>query len=110
MPDDCLVIQFSLGVVRLIPARFRVIPSENQCVIYFGCMRVWKITGGTFTENKADFGGFLYVEGDGTSSCMGASVVRHSGVDGGAIYAVDGAFLEWACDLVENKALVGPAM
>ena len=76
----------------------------------FGCARVSKITGGTFTKNKADFGGFLYVQGSGTSSCTGASVVEHSGIDGGAIYAVDGAVLEWACDLVKNKALVGPAM
>ncbi|CAN0330304.1 unnamed protein product [Ascophyllum nodosum] len=69
-----------------------------------------EITGGSFTENFADFGGFLYAEGDGITSCTEASVEGHEGVDGGAIYAVDGAVLEWACDLKENEALAGPAI
>ena len=50
------------------------------------------------------------MEGDGITSCTGASLVGHEGVDGGAIYAVDDAVIDWACDLVENKALAGPAM
>ncbi|CAN0008375.1 unnamed protein product, partial [Scytosiphon promiscuus] len=69
------------------------------------------ITGGDFTENSADFGGFLYKEGAGNASCSGTSVVsNHSGVDGGAIYAVEGASLEWGCDLSNNMALAGPAI
>ncbi|CAM9772969.1 unnamed protein product, partial [Ectocarpus sp. 12 AP-2014] len=68
------------------------------------------ITQGTFTNNKADFGGFLYKEGPGDASCTGASVEGHRGVDGGAVYAVEGAKLEWGCDLVNNSALAGPAM
>lgn len=69
-----------------------------------------QITGGTFTDNTADFGGFLYTEGDGLSSCKGASVVNHNAVDGGAIYAVEDAEVDWACHLVKNRALSGPAM
>ena len=69
-----------------------------------------QITGGIFTDNTADYGGFLYNNGKGTASCTNASILRHEGVDGGAIYAVDGATLEWACDLGENSALAGPAM
>ncbi|CAN0356022.1 unnamed protein product, partial [Ectocarpus sp. 12 AP-2014] len=68
------------------------------------------ITQGTFTNNEADFGGFLYKEGPGNASCTGASVVGHRGVDGGAVYAVEGAKLEWGCDLVDNYALAGPAI
>ncbi|CBJ26637.1 adhesin-like protein [Ectocarpus siliculosus] len=68
------------------------------------------ITQGTFTNNEADFGGFLYKEGPGNASCTGASVVGHRGVDGGAVYAVEGAKLEWGCDLVNNSALAGPAI
>lgn len=71
---------------------------------------VYQITGGTFTGNEADFGGFLYVEGDGATSCEGASVEENSGVDGGAIYAVDGATVNWSCHLINNEALSGPAM
>ncbi|CAM9293851.1 unnamed protein product, partial [Laminaria digitata] len=69
-----------------------------------------QITGGNFRSNKADFGGFLYKKGEGTASCEGASILGHEGVDGGAIYAVEDAVLDWACDLVDNKALAGPAM
>ncbi|CAB1103374.1 unnamed protein product [Ectocarpus sp. CCAP 1310/34] len=65
---------------------------------------------GTFTNNEADFGGFLYKEVPGNASCTGASVARHRGVDGGAVYAVEGAKLEWGCHLVNNSALAGPAM
>lgn len=69
-----------------------------------------QITGGNFTDNEADFGGFLYKEGPGNTSCTGASILGHTGVDGGAIYAVDKAVLDWACDLGNNLALAGPAM
>ncbi|CAM9462085.1 unnamed protein product, partial [Ectocarpus sp. 12 AP-2014] len=68
------------------------------------------ITQGTFTNNEADFGGFLYKEGPGNASCTNASVAGHRGVDGGAVYAVEGAKLEWGCDLVNNSALAGPAI
>lgn len=79
-------------------------PTEFQI-----CWRP-QITGGNFTKNEADFGGFLYKQGKGITSCEGASVLGHKGVDGGAIYAVDGATLEWECDLLRNSALVGSAM
>lgn len=68
------------------------------------------MTGGTYENNSADFGGFLYKEGEGSTSCSGASIEHHEGVDGGAIYAVDGAVLDWECDLIKNSALAGPAM
>lgn len=75
------------------------------------CTRcVHQITGGNFTGNMADDGGFLYKEGAGKASCSGASVVRSKGVDGGALCAVDGASLEWECNLVANSALSGSAM
>lgn len=69
-----------------------------------------QITGGNFTNNVADYGGFLYKEGEGETSCEGASILRHRGVDGGAIHAVDGAALDWACHIGENYALSGTAM
>lgn len=69
-----------------------------------------QISGGSFSSNEADFGGFLYKEGEGITTCTGANVSLHRGVDGGAIYAVDGATLEWMCDLKNNSALIGPAM
>ena len=69
-----------------------------------------QITGGTFANNKADYGGFLYKEGEGNTSCTGASILRHQGVDGGAIHAVDGAVLDWACNIGESSALAGPAV
>lgn len=69
-----------------------------------------QITGGTFSSNTADFGGFLYKEGKGTASCVGASIQDNKGVDGGAIYADEDATLDWACDLKGNFALAGPAM
>lgn len=69
-----------------------------------------QITGGTFVANEADLGGFLFKEGDGKATCTGASILGHKGVDGGAIYAVDGADLYWECDLINNEALSGPAM
>ncbi|CAN0483455.1 unnamed protein product, partial [Ectocarpus sp. 8 AP-2014] len=37
-------------------------------------------------------------------------VLQHEGIDGGAIYAIDGANLEWACHIRENSALIGPAI
>lgn len=55
----------------------------------------------------------MYKEGAGNATCTGGaatSVTGHRGVDGGAIYAVKGATLDWSCDLVENQALAGPAM
>ena len=85
-------------------------PVTSACIIFRPHMRGEKITGGIFTGSEADFGGFLYAEGDGITSCKGASIVKHTGVDGGAIYAVEDAVLDWACDLKENEALVGPAM
>ena len=69
-----------------------------------------QITGGNFSSNEADFGGFLHKEGDGTVSCEEASILLNKGVDGGAIHAVQDAVLDWACDLRENSALAGPAM
>lgn len=68
-----------------------------------------EITGGTFRRNKADFGGFLHTEGSGNATCSGALVQKNRGLDGGALYIV-GANLMLQCDLVENDALVGPAM
>ena len=78
--------------------------------LFSGMCVAFQITGGIFTENEADFGGFLYVKGEGNASCNGSSVERHRGVNGGAIYAVDEAVLYWACHLVDNKAFMGPAM
>lgn len=52
----------------------------------------------------------MFKDGDGSTSCSGASVERHTGVDGGAVYIVDDAVIEWECDLVGNSALSGPAM
>ena len=52
----------------------------------------------------------MYKEGEGNASCEGASILNHTGVDGGAIYVVEDAVLDWACDLEENIALAGPAM
>ncbi|CBJ33129.1 asn/thr-rich large protein family protein [Ectocarpus siliculosus] len=69
-----------------------------------------EITGGNFISNKADFGGFLYKAGEGNATCSGATVLQHEGIDGGAIYAIDGANLEWACHIRENSALIGPAI
>lgn len=69
-----------------------------------------QITGGEFTSNNADFGGFLYKDGSGNASCVGVTIEGHEALDGGAIYVVDDVELEWECDLVRNKALVGPAM
>lgn len=69
-----------------------------------------QITGGTFMRSTANFGGFLYAEGDGNTSCSGASVIENSGVDGGAIYAVEDVVVDWACHLIDKKALSGPAM
>lgn len=69
-----------------------------------------KITGGTFSANEADFGGFLYNRGVGVVSCTGGSVEGNQAVDGGGVYIVKNATLDWACDLKENTALSGPAM
>ena len=85
-------------------------PEKSTLRLISGMCVGFQITGGIFTENEADFGGFLYAQGEGKTSCNGSSVERHSGVDGGAIYAVDGAVLDWACHLKDNKAFMGPAM
>ena len=79
---------------------------------FYWCIHaiVSQITGGNFTRNTADFGGFLYVEGGAKAVCAGASVVGHRAIDGGAVYAAKNVVLDWACDLVENESLVGPAM
>lgn len=74
------------------------------------CVLSDQITGGTYRNNTADYGGFLYREGEGITSCTNASILQHHGVDGGAIHAVDGAELDWQCDLGNNTALAGPAM
>lgn len=52
----------------------------------------------------------MYKKGEGETSCKNASILQHEGVDGGAIHAVDGAELDWECDLGYNTALAGPAM
>ncbi len=70
----------------------------------------YKITGGAFLSNKADFGGFLYKKGVGSVSCAGASAEGNQAVDGGGVYAVENATLHWECDMVDNSALSGPAM
>lgn len=46
----------------------------------------------------------------GFTSCMGATVEGSTAVDGGGVYAVKGATVEWACDLSRNSALSGPGM
>lgn len=69
-----------------------------------------QITGGNFTDNEADFGGFLYKRGEGTASCSGAYIARNSALDGGALYVSDDATLDWQCDLNMNSALSGAAM
>lgn len=69
-----------------------------------------KITGGTFSGNNADFGGFLYNKGGGIVSCTGGLVEGNHAVDGGGVYVVENATLDWACDLTGNTALTGPGM
>ncbi|CAM9101274.1 unnamed protein product, partial [Laminaria digitata] len=69
-----------------------------------------QITGGNFTNNKADFGGFLYKGGAGETSCTGASILGHEAVDGGAIYAVDDATVHWECDIRDTSAITGPGI
>lgn len=69
-----------------------------------------QVTGGEFVQNKADYGGFLYMERQGTATCSGSRVANHEAVIGGAIFAMDGSTLSWECDLEKNSALVGPAM
>lgn len=69
-----------------------------------------QITGGNFSGNKADFGGFMYRTGQGDTSCEGTSILAHESVDGGAIYAIDGATVHWACDIRDNSAISAAAM
>lgn len=52
----------------------------------------------------------MYAEASGNTSCEGASVEGNIAVNGGAIYAVDGAVVDCACHLIGNEALSGPAM
>lgn len=68
------------------------------------------MTGGSFTNNQAILGGFLYKEGKGSTRCSGATVEGNSALDGGAIYVLDDTTLEWECDLIGNAALSGPGM
>lgn len=77
--------------------------------IHLNFCTVSQITGGTFAENRADFGGFLFIEGSHSASCVDASIVGSEALDGGAIYAV-AVELDWKCDLIRNSALAGPAM
>lgn len=72
--------------------------------------QLFQITGGVFSHNVADNGGFLYIQADGNTTCKGASVERNAAVNGGAIYAVNGAVIECECHLIGNMALSGPAM
>lgn len=69
-----------------------------------------QITGGNFSGNKADFGAFMYRTGPGETSCEGVSILDHEAVDGGAIYAIDGATVDWACDIRDNSAISAAAM
>lgn len=73
-------------------------------------LSLYKVTGGNFTANLADFGGFLYKDGAGLATCTAASITDHQGVNGGAIYAVGEAEIEWECDVGRSHALSGPAM
>lgn len=97
-------------VLALITLLIRACTLDRAPLAKFQMRGLFQISGGNFTENEADLGGFLSKAGRGITSCKGASVVRHKGVDGGAIYAIDGATLEWECDLKHSSALVGPAM
>lgn len=63
-----------------------------------------------FSENNADFGGFLHKKGAGTASCEGAAILNNTSLGGGALYAVDGATILWECDIGNNFALAGPAV
>lgn len=69
-----------------------------------------QITGGTFSNNMAEFGGFLHKEGAGETSCKGASIQHNRAADGGAMHVVDGATVDWACDIRSNTAITGGAM
>lgn len=92
----------------LVP-RDRLYPFLPPRLSFLNCF-LFQIKGGVFAHNKADFGGFLYKKGVGDTSCSGAVIEQHTGVDGGAIYALDDAKLEWECDLLKNTAVAGPAM
>lgn len=69
-----------------------------------------QITGGYFQRNAADSGGFLFKEGSGNASCSGALISENVAADGGALYAIDDATLEWQCDLRTNYAVTGSSM
>ena len=87
-------------------------PPENLFLVVLVYLRdlVPQITGGIFTRNTADYGGFLYAESKSKTVCAGVFVMGHTAVYGGAIYATEEAVLDWACDLAGNEALLGPAM
>lgn len=105
---DCILVCRTLGCPRL-PAYSADAVLTHALKTKFSC-NIVKITGGTFYGNKADYGGFLYTDGEGTTSCKGASVEESNAVDGGGVYAVDGAMVDWECNLLSNSALSGPAM
>lgn len=69
-----------------------------------------QVKGGDFAANEAESGGFLYKEGSGNASCVGGTIQGHSAFEGGAIYVVGRVELEWNCDLITNRAVLGPAM
>ena len=52
----------------------------------------------------------MFARGGGTMSCKGATVEGSSAVDGGGLYIISGATMEWECDLISNSALSGPGM
>lgn len=97
-------------IMLLSPSPLPSYPFDNNHNVCLSSIVYNQITGGGFAKNMADYGGFLYKEGEGETSCTGASILQHQGVDGGAIHAVDGAVLDWACDIGNNSALAGPAM
>lgn len=86
------------------PCHRRVAPRDSRCA------RPAQVTGGVYESNRADFGGFLYKDGDGDAACVGVSVFNHTALNGGAVYILDGATLDWQCDLAMNDALTGPGM
>lgn len=49
-------------------------------------------------------------EGPGHASCSGAIMENNSGLDGGVVYIMSDASLDWQCDMINNYALVGGAM
>lgn len=52
----------------------------------------------------------MYKEGAGDTSCIGASILQNEAVDGGAMYLVNDATVDWTCDIEDNSAISGGAM